>query len=149
MCERETAGGRRSGRECTTKDKNPTTRCGEKHHQFCFLHCIFYILKILHIFVVTFISCSLTGHIYILYIYYIYIIYIWKLLYSKSHLSFLIYHIYIYIRFLSLSIVLLLISSLFFNDISYITITIYKHIRLYMYTINFMNGISTLHATKT
>ena len=69
VCERETAGGRRSGRECTTKNKNPTTRCGEKHHQFCFLHCIFYILKILHIFVVTFISCSLTGHIYIIYIY--------------------------------------------------------------------------------
>ena len=89
VCERETAGGRRSGRECTTKNKNPTTRCGEKHHQFCFLHCIFYILKILHIFVVTFISCSLTGHIYIIYIYLKTIIF---------KISFVIYNIsYIYI----------------------------------------------------
>ena len=35
---REAAGGGEGGRrECTTKNKNPTQRCGEKHSQF---HCL-------------------------------------------------------------------------------------------------------------
>ena len=54
------------------KTRTPQQDVGKNIINFVFLHCIFYILKILHIFVVTFISCSLTGHIYI-YIIYIYI----------------------------------------------------------------------------